>query len=380
MINGASGLVSSFDPALALRINPLRSDDRISVATEEIRDSDVSDLVDKGLSLSPIDARFYSLKGITAEKEGDRKAASDFYRYSLDLLPTERQALSRQFVFDIEQERYASATKKLEVLGRRWPDRWSDLEPALPILLSHPVSYDLIMRRFIAYPPLATLLLRSLTKGAQTLPFAYRLTIDWHDRGIADLNGVINLVTSSFLREYKYTDAYLLFQLTRPENSRSGYVYNDAFAMPFSGNAFDWTVRNQAGVSFNQVSDNGKGASALSMRFLDSPIQFRNVTQLVRLVPGPYEATISYEGRDLIMPKPIRFAIRCLPSTTMSMSVPLQEGTYERSESHAFRVPVENCALQELYLYNDKLPQSWRNRYRGTLELKSIKIRRRSGA
>lgn len=380
MINGASGLVSSFDPAFALRINPLRSDDRVSVAIENIRDSDVDDLVEKGLYLSPIDARFYSLKGVTAEKEGDRQTASEFYRYSLDLLPTESQALGRQFIFDIEQERYASATEKLEILGRRWPGRWSNIEPALPVLLSHPESYDLIMRRFIAYPPLTMLLLRSLTKSAETLPFAYRLTVDWHDLGNADLNGVINSVTNSFLREKRYTDAYLLFQLTRPENSRSGYVYNDAFAMPFSGNAFDWKVRNQAGVSFDQVPDNGNIFSALSMRFLDNPIQFRNVTQLVRLIPGPYEATISYEGRDLIMPKPIRFAIRCIPSNAISLSAPLQEGTYERSESHAFRVPVENCALQELFLYNDKLPLSWRNRYRGTLVLKSIKIRRRSGA
>ncbi len=377
MINGTSSLISQFNPAIALQINPLRSDDRVSVSLAKTDDARTGKIVEKGMFLSPIDARFYSLMGVLAERSDDREAASQFYRHALDLLPTELQALSRQLVFDIQSQRYLEAAETLEILGRRWPDRWSSFEPALPILLSDPDANGRITQRFADYPPLRVRLIRSLARTKEMLPFAYRMAVDWHDRGVEDVDSVINLVTNAFLREKRYTEAYLLFQLTRPESTKSAFVYNDTFEMPFSGNAFDWRIRDQAGVSFDRVTQDGD--AALSMRFLDNPIRFRNVSQLVRLVPGRYEVAISYESRDLVTPKPIRFAVRCIPSGQMVLSTPFQDATSKHKERHGFTVPATGCALLELHLFNEKMPMSWRNRYRGTLVLRSVSIVQRRG-
>ena len=367
-------MVSGFDPALALRLNPLRSDDRIEIALDKIGEPRSRKLVEVGLFLSPIDARFYSLLGVFAEQDGDRRTASNFYRHSLRLLPTELQALSRELAFDIEAERYISASEKLEILGRRWPDRWNQIEPILPILLSDSVAYEWLMRRFGDNTRLRSQLIRSIAREAETLPFAYRLVVDWFGRNEPDLDSAINLVTAAYLHNKQYAEAYLLFQLTRPEDARSGFVYNESFSMPFSGNPFDWRIQEQPGVSFDRITRNGK--TALSLKFLDNPIQFQNLGQYVRLVPGPYVLKVSYEAQELAMPEPIRLAMRCLPSDSLVLSEPFKEGTGDHNESFSIIVPATDCALQEIFLYNDKLPLSWRNRYRGMLMLKSVSIRR----
>lgn len=377
MIDGAGNLVAWSNPSLALTLNPLRSDARVAVAIGEIDTEPVRGLIRTGLALSPIDARFYSLLGVLADKDDDQDTASKYYRYALGLSSTEIQALSRQLLIDVSRGDYLDAANRLEVLGRRWPGRWSSIEPILPVLLSDPTAYTQIAERFGAYTPLRNLLISSFTRDPQNVAFAYKLVLDWHNQDRPNLGEAINAVTGSFLRDKQYAAAHLLFQLTRPPETNTGYVYNNTFSMPFSGNPFDWRVRNQAGVSFDQVKRDG--ASALSIRFLDNPIQFRNVSELVRLLPGSYEGTISYEGRDLVMPKPIQVGIRCLPSNAIVQSVALKEGSSEQDATLTFTVPVAGCALQEVFLYNDKLPMSWRNRYRGTLLLKSVSFKRGSG-
>ncbi|MCI5073618.1 hypothetical protein [Oricola sp.] len=359
-----------------MRLNPLRSDERIAIALADLEGDGVRPLVETGLALSPIDARFYSLMGIETELGDDVEGASRFYRYSLSLLPTEIQALIRQLAIDVNETRYEDAALKLELLSRRWPDKWNAIEPVLPYVLSDADAYATIMQRFGDYPPARTLLINSLTRRTEWVPLAYQLVVDWQARDPEGLEGAIGQVSRAFLRDKQYAQAYLLFQMTRPEGASPGFVYNGDFARDFSASPFDWQVRRQSGVSLERK---GQGdVASLSVRFLDNPIQFNNIRQVIRLIPGAYELTLAYSGRDLVMPKPIQIALRCVQGNATIAAAPLAAGTFERRDTLAFDVPPTGCPLQEIFFFNEKLPMSWQNRYRGTLMLDSVWISRRS--
>ncbi len=328
------------------------------------------ELAASGLSLSPIDARFHSILGIRAQAEGDRKRASEFFRTALRLLPTEIQALTRQLVFDIEDRHFEAAAAKLQIIGRRWKERWRDIDPLLPVLLSEPEGYSAVARQFHGHLPTQNLLINSLQRNPATLPLADRMILDWMRRGEAGLDHMINVVTGAYIRENRAKEAYLFFLLTRAGSTPSNQVFNSSFALPLSGNYFDWHLRRQSGVS--AVREERGDGFAIAIRFLDTPIRLSNLNQYARLVPGHFDLQIEYEGRDLVAPKPLNLKVRCRSTGKILANHPLRSGSFKASDKVRFEVPPDDCGTQEIYLNNGNPPMSWRYRYRGELLLKSI--------
>lgn len=370
------------------------ADARIAAAIERLQTQEdpeaLKSFIRKGIQFAPLDARLYSLLGIAEERSGNQAAAEQLYNRALALLPTEIFALTRMSVLDVSQQRTADAAEKLEIIARRWPMRWQSVEHLLPSILSDPQSRAVIVSRFASEKRLRDTLINSLVRQKALLPVAYDVVLEWYNRAVPDLATTINRLTAAFISETRYADAYLLFLLTRGEGADAGadYVYNGGFQLPFSGNPFDWRVRQQPGVSFEmntgtEIAAPGIAAgseSSLAIRFLDTPIQFNNVEQLIRLVPGAYDFSVSYSVRDLKAPKPLQIALRCTGNNQILATIPFQQGSIAlRSETVRVQVPVQDCALQRISVFNAPIPMSWRNRYSGTLRLNEVGVSRAEG-
>lgn len=369
-----------------MAINPVDIDARVDMIASKVveagggvlkSDPGIMAPLAAGLRLSPGDARLYSLVGIVEEQSGNRPAAAEAFSHALELAPTEVQALIHGLRYAIEDGRLAEATDHLEMIGRRWPRHWSHVEPVLPVLLADRAAFDAIAQRFRA-PDLRRLLIGSTAKTPQTLGFGYRLLTTWHGQGVAGLDDLINQITGAFIRQQRYSEAFLLFRLTRDETADTGLVYNGGFDQPVSGNPFDWRLTRQAGVDLAiapRRTASGEVESVLAIRFLDNPIRFANVSQMVRLAPGQYRLAIAYSARELRAPKPLKFSVACVESGARIGAGLFEYGTLASAElSFDFTVPPTRCSLQRLLVYNENLTESWKNRYAGTLYLHRVAI------
>lgn len=390
LLNATSSWLRQSHPQAALQLNPLNAEARIDLAVDglasENADTDrLRRLILEGIAFSPIDARFYSLLGIVEERGGDRAAATYLFDRSLALLPTEIQALTHRLAHEVENRNFMAAVDHVELIARRWSEHWPIVEPVLPAMLADDQVFEAMARRFGQDDRLRRRLVLSLSNSEQTVSLAYSILLRWHKEGVDELDGLINHTTARLIREARYLEAFLLFRLTRPSDSGSdsGYVYNGEFRQAPSGNPFDWQVRSQSGVDFQWVAEDSEEAGqdqALVVRFLNNPIQFRNIAQHIRLMPGPYELSLTYSADDLSAPKPLRLAIGCIGGGNNLAEVELAPGrSGEITVVRGFHVPPSGCPLQQLYVFNEKMPMSWRNRYTGSLRLDRVAIARTEG-
>ena len=407
LLNSAAGLLRGADPEAALKLDPLSSDTRVEVVVDALQSvagpsttgnipKEIAALVRTGIRLSPIDARLFSLLGIIEKKNGDEEKAERLFRHALALLPTEIQALSQTLEISVRRGDYAAAAHELEIIARRWPRYWPKVEPILPAVLNDKPAFQAIVSGFGSDPFLQRLLTWSLIRKKELLTPAYNIALAWHNDGKGDAGTAVNLVTTALLNAGRASDAYLLFILTRPpaKETVAGYVYNGSFEKPLSGNAFDWQIRSQAGADIEIVDrhpksgENGSGADrdvpaddkALAIRFLGSPLHFRNVSQFIRLTPGAYKIEVDYASVDLKTPEPLQLTISCTNGNVALGVLDFESGTSTgRTASLDFSVPPDGCDLQRIETVGANLPLSWRYRYEGTLFLDRIRILRAAG-
>ena len=269
-----------------------------------------------------------------------------------------------------------------------------NVSPILGVLATHAEAFEAIEAKFGNDDLLRRLIIGSLSQIDVTLPLASRLLLDWNARGVGDIGQLVDQVTARFVQKKQYSEAFRLFRTTHPLGpaDESELVYNARFDRPLSGNVFDWQMRSQAGVDIRIADLSGSLAKAnpvpddhsrrgdrkaLSIRFLDNPIQFRNVSELVRLSPGPYRLSVTYEADTLEMPKPLKLGVSCYGKGPDLGTITFKSGDLGLTTAQSdFSVPDSGCELQQLLVYNDPMPMSWQNRYSGVLILHQVSLAR----
>ncbi len=374
------------NPSLALSANRLNRDARIAEAISAL-DSDprrARSLLSVGIVTSPADARFYSMLGILAEDDGQEKEAVAFYRNALEILPTEIQALTRMLNYSLASQQYREAVDCLEWIARRWPDYWPQVRPALLVIMQDPQARAELAMRFVTSERLRGLLLSALMEKVDGLPLAYSLIMEWRNLPGLDMTSDINALTYRYIWAKQYAAAFALFRLTIGAESAADLVYNGEFESRPSGSPFDWRFEKQAGLSLSLVerpmtrpegADLPKPERVLSIHFLDTPIVFKNVFQMVRLAPARYRMSIRYSSKSLRGPGPVRAAITCAPERKQLGVIEFASGDSGALTATAdFDVPDNRCPMQMIYFFTPDIPASWRNRYAGEMLIDSVRI------
>ncbi len=400
VLNTASVSLQTRLPELSLHLNPFNTEARVNVAYARLEAErsapapETIDIINAGIVHTPLDARFYSLMGLTAEQTDDRDTAAILYKQALKILPTEVMALANTLGMAYERGDISATIDQLEIIGRRW-GYWPAIEAIIPELLSDSQAFAAVTSRFAQDDILRARLIDALTASSEGMIHLTPVLLAWHERKILDLDPLVNQATSLLVSQDLAEEGYDLFKRTRPGGVISGtnLLYNGTFNQPVRGNRFDWQVRRQAGVDFEFVGQSTDAAESnsnetsdgtvdtqkgLSIRFLGTPVRRGSVSQLIGMAPGAYQLSVAYSARGLRVPKPLRLIIACLGSNNarLAMHVFEQEDASATEESISFTVPDADCSMQRVYVSTQETPNSWRQSYlySGTLLLNRIAI------
>ena len=345
--------------------------------------------IDIGINNSPIEAKFYSLKGIALE-QSDKQLAQQNYSHALKLKPTQFEALRQRLVYSTTNNDFVEAAERLNLLYRRHPDRWSEVSVLLPFIMADDAGYQKVSELFSNSARSSLNVVQELIREeSQHFQLASKFLLDAvkstpieESRTTSPHRAAINTFVNRLVaqKELNFSHSFFLQTLGKEEQKHAGYIFNGEFDLPVNHSIFDWRIRQQAGVEIQFTGQQSPAESdsenALNIRFLGSPVRFDNVRQLVHLPRTKNRLEIKYSTSNLRAPKPLKLGLRCFPARgkqiTNIILVPTKGDTRILSES--FDLTAVDCTLLELFITNENKVETWQNRYSGSLNIKAINI------
>lgn len=385
---GLSRALEGEAPSAALALDPLNADALINKITAELNDADnAADLDGLGsqarnaLRFDAGDARLYSLIGEIEFRKGDKDQAFQFFDQALRLSKTEIHALQRSIDRSVEAGDLSKAVDEIDVLLRRWPDRFSAVADGFPIILSNSEGYQAVLKAISSDAPWRNDLFPALVADPRGLDLANQLLLDLAVSTAPPKVQELSLVIKGYIQQKKYDSAYrlFLFSLTDEERRLGGYVFNSTFEPTYSSKPFDWQIPGQSGleITFSTSHQAVEGEEGATVRFLNSPIKNLSLYQYTELPPGQYRISLLASGRNLKLPKGLFWSLRCVDAIDNIARLDIPEGTFNRQNvSQEITVPSSECPLQVLRLEAGSIAESWRFRYVGTLIMHKLSIER----
>lgn len=155
-------------------------------------------------------------------------------------------------------------------------------------------------------------------------------------------------------RDHQWPESYLVW-LNHLNNERLhslGNIFNGSFEERITNFGFDWIITPASQVIIEAASTAGaSGKRALQVTFKGPRIQFKNVHQYTILKPGNYMLHGRARPESLETVEGIQWAIYCVGSpTAIATSQPFSGSHRWRNFSLQFKVPSEECAIQQLRL------------------------------
>lgn len=387
---GLSRFLETETPAVSLALNPLNVDALISEITADLNDtSNTPDLdallarAEGALRFDLADARLYSLIGEIKYRQDEKVHAYELFDQARKLSKTEIHALQRSIGRSIETGDLSKAVGEIDILLRRWPDRFPAIAEGLPTILSTPDGYQAVLAAIRAAAPWRANLFATLSRSSNGIDAANRLLLDLAGSSAPPKSSELSAVIGGYILQKQYVSAYrlFLFSLTDEQRKLGGYIYNSTFEPVYSGKPFDWQLRDQSGLDITFVTshDAVEGEGGATVRFLNTPVKNTALSQYIELPPGSYKISLVASARNLKLPKELFWSIRCVDPAAEIARFNIPEGTYNRQAlSQDFSVGPAACPMQLLRLETAAIAESWRFRYVGTLVMHKLSIERLS--
>ncbi|NOZ32130.1 MAG: hypothetical protein GXP01_03440 [Alphaproteobacteria bacterium] len=385
VLSGLSVAWQQTDPSLSLVLNPLNGEARVARILETLNAGPdevppgTSASILTGLALAPGDARFYSLLGEVAARRNRFATSRALYRYALETSKTEIHALLNTLDAAVAAGDARESVRLLDMTLRRWPGRWSAVEPLLPQIIANTGGGDALIVALLEKPPWRSQVVGGLLQLPRGVPLVLDMLVAEPPDTSAARQRDINNALARLLSLDLTAEAYRLFLVTLNEAERavSGYVYNAGFSVPMGEKPFRWRVgRNvMADVSVGSAVQSGSGAG-LNIRFFDSPVRPGIVRQRLGLPFGRYRLVVVASANGLRAPKSLYWRIRCEGGAELAR-LDIPEGTYLQREIEVrLEVGLENCSSQRLDLNTDVNTQSRRARYQGRVLFEQVRLER----
>lgn len=325
------------------------------------------------------DARIYSLLGEILRRRGQDEAAYAMFDHALVLASTEIHALQWSIQHAVEAGDYRRAAQQLDAMFRRWPERIGPIAAAVPGVFSNAAGYEALLDLVRATPPWRSKLLGELSgDAAGDAGFAARLLQDLAVGPSPPTPAETARLLAGLFKRKQYDLAYRTFLLTLApqEKDLSGYVFDGGFRQAPSGRRFDWTVRQQPGVTLTLPSGDGRSPSGegLALEFNETPVLRIGVEQYVLLPPGAYELEVKATAVAADLPKSLLWSLDCIDPGQPVLRADVPPGDYrDRILRYSFSIP-QNCPAQVLSLRTKAVAESWSNRYSGRVLFHHIRI------
>ncbi|WP_292514749.1 hypothetical protein [Mesorhizobium sp.] len=362
----------------------------ISEITNELNDAsnapDLDALLDRAGRALPFnlgDARLYSLIGEIKYRQGEKDQAYELFDRARKLSKTEIHALQRSIGHSIEIGDLPKAVGEIDMLLRRWPDRFPAVAEGLPKILASPDGYQAVLAAIKAEAPWRTNLFAILRRTPEGLDSANRLLLDLKGSDAPPKSNELSAVIGGYILQKEYESAYrlFLFSLTDEQRKLGGYIFNSTFEPVYSGKPFDWQLRDQPGLEVTFATSQGaiEGEGGATVRFFNTPVKNVALQQYIELPPGSYKISLIASARNLKLPKELFWSIKCVGQASETARFKIPEGTYNRQAlSQGFSIRPAGCPMQLLKLETATIAESWRFRYVGTLVMHKLSIERLS--
>ncbi len=390
-LTGLGNWLQDTAPEMALVFDPFNADARVNRLAAGFGAPDVRERLPELRAMAhnlihhaPIDARGYSLLGEAWIRSGDEDRAQGLFEAALAMSQTEIHALLRTFSSAVAAGDMASAIDRLDIIFRRWPERFEALAPSVPALLRDPAGYRAALQALRRRPPWRRRFLGVLNRDPAGPDLAFRLHLD-----LGRPDGLHDPAESgdalrALVRARQYERAFHLFMATLPEREMalSGTVFNGSFAAAPSPRPFDWTIRSTAGVSASREEEMGgeDGGASLVLRFRGRPVKHIAVSQHVSLGSGDYRLFTRVSSRRLVAPKGLFWRLECIDPRAQVARIDIPARALENQTlDTGFRVEPGACGLFRLHMGTDLIAESFRYGYSGILSVHEIRIEKVAG-
>lgn len=382
-LNGLSRSIETFDPQRAFHINPLNTDARVNWLMDKLNgekpaaeNDQLVEVAEEGLTLTPLDARLYSLRAELLLRAGDEAEADRLFRQANRLSHTENLALRYLINRLIEVHNFPGAIAQIDMLLRRWPDQTDAVLPVIPYLLSDDPAYQTFLKAMTDDVPWRSRLISGLSRQNDGLTLVYRVLMDLSASSHPPSQGEIASGIRAFMTSKRYDDAYRLFRFTMPEEGRrmAGFIQNSTFSSDVSGiSPFSWVRRNTRAAEIQFSGETGpKGAT---VRFFGTPAKDITLNQSLVLPEGRYRLVVEAEASSLHAPRGLYWRVLCQDPRRDLVRLEIPDGTY-KSRQLETSFNVSECGFQRIELMTDVIAESWQNRYTGLVRFGSVKIER----
>ena len=257
-----------------------------------------------------------------------------------------------------QDQNYKEALRYADILMRTRPQALSYIMPIMGKTAEIPKGSDdlkLLLAKnppwrpqFFAYFP------RSITDARTPLDILLSVKESANPPSAAELKPYLDFLIQHGFFELAY---YTWLQFLPPEQlAQTGHLYNGGFDAQPSGMPFDWVLTKGTGVTPQVVAKSDKpGERALNLRFGPGRVDYREVTQLIMLVPGAYQFQGSYKS-DIVSERGLEWRIVCASKEQDILGRgPVSRGTTAQWQGleFSFTVPEAGCPAQYVKLVFD---------------------------
>ncbi len=313
---------------------------------------EVRGLAKKALTQSPLEARAFRLLGDVAP-EG---SGEPFMRAALRRSLSESRAAYSLMKTSFVKQKYADAARYADILLRSQPNMMKSVAPYLVRMAETEDASADVIRLLTTHPPWRAAFFIEAFSLVTNAGTPLRLMLPLKSTRFPATQYEVKSYLHRLMGARLYDFAYFVWDqnLTGEERNESGLLFNGDFnhvpTIPF----FDWTIGSGTGVTIQiaPLPDDPR-RRGLGLAYGPGRADPHNVTEYIKLVPGPYRMTGSYRG-DLAGRGGLRWRVLCAAGDVLGESAALLGGgaaalgsSYDWKQfQFSFVTPEKDCRVQ----------------------------------
>ncbi len=366
-------------PQIARILNPFNTSAQVTYLQAELsKDPEPEALIHleataaRTIAFAPARAEAHSWAAEVAYRAHREQEAQKLIDRALSLRPIDLQANLARLREASERQDVVEVLHRLDVIGQYWPASFPSVAPNADLALATKADSQALEELIGRDPPWREALIQHLMITEAGRTFLEHLFVREAELGKSVDTEHLNDIMERLLKSGAAAKAYRLFVRTLSEQGRRqlGTIHNAKFHPRIGNSPFNWSKPN-CPASETTLSGASEG---LIVRFLGTPARHCGIRQVLVLSPLSATWTVRISADNLNVPSGLHWKLSCGNGALLA-EIDVPPGTYEpRQLSRSFQTPERQCPFQIIELSTGENTSSWRNRYSGTVRFHELSI------
>ena len=320
--------------------------------------TEIRDLAERAIANDPLNARAFRILGQISERTSDEMQTEKLMSAAVERSMLESVAVYWMIRKSFQDQDYPETLRYADILMRTRPQALSYIMPIMGKMAELPGASDDLKQllsisppwrpQFFAYFP------QAITDARTPLDILLSVKESTNPPSAAELRPYLDFLIQRGFYDLAY---YTWLQFLPPEKlAQAGHLYNAGFDTPPSGTPFDWVLTKGTGVTVQVAAKADRpGERALHLQFGPGRVDYRDVTQLIMLIPGAYQFQGQYKG-DLVSERGLEWRVICAgkDQNVIGRGLVTRGATAQWKDlEFSFTVPETGCPAQYVKLVFD---------------------------